>query len=120
MKCDESKHVRIPTSLEVYWQKPSHEPMAKLTSLGIYGCLIETTVTAAIGELLEFELVLPIGKRLPLQGRVMYQCPAVGFGMLFTPLSEEQHDSLSQVIETTLLSSDASARQLASALAPTA
>lgn len=111
MNCDQSKHVRIPTSLEIYWQKPSNEPVARVTSLGIYGCLIETTVTAAIGELLEFEVVLPVGKRLALQGRVMYQCPAVGFGMLFTPLSKEQHDSLSQVIEATLSSSDASVSQ---------
>ena len=93
------RHVRILTSLEVFWGRGDKRPAAKVTSLSIDGCLIETPRRAGVGRLVSFELGLPTGRRLALEGRVIYRRDPVGFGVLFVPLSERQRDSLTRVIE---------------------
>lgn len=93
------RHVRILTSLEVFWGRGDKQPAAKVTSLSIDGCLIETSRWAGVGRLIGFEVVLPTGGRLALEGRVIYHRDPVGFGVLFVPLSERQRDSVTRVIE---------------------
>lgn len=93
------RYVRVLTSLDVFWPRGDKQPAAKMVSLSIDGCLIETRRRAVVGRLISFETELPAGGRLALEGRVIYQRDPLGFGVLFTQLSEGQRNSLTTVIE---------------------
>jgi hypothetical protein len=63
---------------------------ARLYDLSLDGCFIESTGQVALHELLRFELQMPWGRWLPLQGEVVYFQTGFGFAIHLTELSEMQ------------------------------
>jgi hypothetical protein len=102
MMNDRRQHPRIETALDVRWDGISGSHQAKISNISINGCFIETAGQARTGELISFTIPLPTGSTLMLKGRVMYQRPSQGFGVLFEPLSELQHEQLSMMVDLAL------------------
>ena len=72
----------------------------RTTDISVGGCYIETMAQVAVGDSLAFEIRLPGGQWVPLQGTVVYHHPTVGFGLRFTGLTQEHKDILSRLVES--------------------
>jgi hypothetical protein len=92
------QHKRFPVSLEVVLDFTPAYRGSRISDLSLSGCFIDTIVEAREGELINFKLRLPTGEWLQLSGEVAYYLPRIGFGVLFTNLSEEKVNLLKQII----------------------
>ena len=62
------------------------------------GCYIETIGGVTPGQQIRFEVHLPTGQWVPLQGEVVYHHPTLGFGVRFIDLPQSVKDLLTLVI----------------------
>jgi len=81
---------RVRLILDARWDGLSGRYEARLTDLSSSGCYIETIARVALHEHLQFEIKLPWGRWLPLQGEVVYCQPDFGFAVRLLELSEMQ------------------------------
>lgn len=89
---------RIPLSLEARWEGLSSQHTARVSDISVGGCFLDTTVTAAEGEPINFEIKLPTGAWLPLRGQVAFHQYGVGFSVRFINLTEEEHFAITNLI----------------------
>ena len=71
------------------------------TDISLGGCYIETTGHVTVGSQIAFEIQLPEGTWVLLQGVVVYRQQAMGFGLRYTGLTEAQRRILTELIEGT-------------------
>lgn len=81
---------RAKLFLDARWEGLSGGYEARLTDLSSSGCFIETIAQVELHEQLRFEIKLPWGRWLPLQGEVVYCQANIGFAIRLTELSEMQ------------------------------
>jgi len=77
-------------NLVVKWDSLSGSYEAKLEDISLSGCFINTTGLANLDEVMNLEVLLPSGEWLPLKGTVTTYQPGIGFGLLFSHLTDEQ------------------------------
>jgi PilZ domain len=90
---------RVAINLPAKWDGMSgghHETKVEDMSMG--GCFINTRGRVDPGELVNLEIKLPSGQWLQLRGEVTSCQPGIGFGLVFTFLTEEEQDLLRQLI----------------------
>lgn len=90
---------RVSLPLEALCEGHSGKYTARLSDVSLGGCYVETLAVVSVGEHIRFEIQLPTGRWLPLQGEVVYHQPNLGFGVRFTELSELEREMLASVIE---------------------
>ena len=92
---------RVKTALPCNWGLSEDSPRnGNITSLSPAGCFIQTKANAAAEEQLVYlNCWLPSQRWLPLRGRVSYHLDKVGFGLVFTGLTDEQKQMLAILIE---------------------
>src|SRR2546427_4622895 len=90
---------RINICLEAYWDGRSGNYSARTTDLSEDGCYIDSLGDVTVGEILGFEIQLPAGEWLYLEGEVMHAKPSLGFGIRFIDLDPEQVEKIRGVIE---------------------
>ena len=90
---------RVSLPLEARCEGLSGKYTARLSDLSFGGCYVETLALVAVGERIRFEIQLPTGRWLPLNGEVVYHQQNLGFGVRFTELSELDHEMLAHIIE---------------------
>jgi hypothetical protein len=73
----------------------------RTTDISLGGCYIETMGPVTVGDHIAFEIRLPGGDWMLLQGVVVYHHKAMGFGLRYTDLTEVQSNVLTQLIEGT-------------------
>jgi hypothetical protein len=73
----------------------------RTTDISLGGCYIETTGHVTVSDQIAFEIRLPRGDWMLLQGVVVYHHQAMGFGLRYTDLTEVQRNVLTQLIEGT-------------------
>jgi c-di-GMP-binding flagellar brake protein YcgR len=90
---------RIALPLEAHYEALSGKYVARLSDVSLGGCYVESLAQVSVGETIRFEIQLPTGRWLPLQGEVVYHHPHLGFGVRFTDLSELEREMLASIIE---------------------
>lgn len=98
MTKDRRSDERVSINLPVRWDGLSggHEARVKDISLG--GCFVNTTGRAEIGEIIVLEIRLPSGEWLQLRGETTSFQEGVGFGLLFSFLTDEEEYALRELI----------------------
>jgi hypothetical protein len=81
---------RVKIVLEARWEGLAGRHEARLSDLSSGGCFIESIGQVQLQELVRFEIQLPWGRWLPLQGEVVYRQSHFGFAIRLTELSEMQ------------------------------
>ena len=88
------RHIVLEVRSEDLGQSDLHT-----TDISLGGCYIETTGHVTVGDQITFEIRLPEGTWVLLQGAVVYHHQAMGFGLRYTGLTEAQRSVLAQLIE---------------------
>jgi hypothetical protein len=91
------ERVRLP--MEMRWEGLSGRHAARVYDLSLGGCYVETLGQVDRGERIRFEIELPSGRWLRLEGEVMYAQPNMGFGLRLLNLSGTDRDMLAQLVE---------------------
>ena len=88
---------RKTVNLVVKWASLSGTYEAKLEDISLSGCFINTTGLADLDEVINLEVLLPSGEWLPLKGTVTTYQPAIGFGVAFYSLTDEQTQAVEKL-----------------------
>jgi hypothetical protein len=59
---------------------------------------VNTTGRVQFNEVISLDIRLPSGEWLPLRGEVASQQPGIGFGLLFTFLTQDEEEALRELI----------------------
>jgi hypothetical protein len=98
---DENRqHARLPILVEVLWGGGTPKSGARTTDISEGGCFIDTMGHAAVGESIDFKLLLPDGEWIPVQGEVVYELARTGFGVRFTKISDPDRERLKELLNT--------------------
>jgi len=89
---------RVPTNLPARWDGLSGVHDAHIEDMSIGGCFINTDGRVEVGELIVLEIKLPSGEWLPIRGEVTAYQPGIGFGLLFSFLTDDEEYALRQVL----------------------
>lgn len=82
---------RVKLVLEVRWEGLVGKHEARLSDLSVGGCFIESISQVVLHERVRFEIQMPWGRWLPLQGEVVSIQTGFGFAIRLTEMSEMQH-----------------------------
>jgi hypothetical protein len=74
----------------------THE--ARLEDISLGGCFVNTTGRVEPSQVISLEIRLPTGQWLPLRGEVTSQQPGIGFGLVFSFLTEEEEEALKDLM----------------------
>ncbi len=86
---------RVKLVLEARWEGLAGRHAARISDISSGGCFIESIGQVQLHEPVRFEIQLPWGRWLPLQGEVVYCQANFGFAIRLTDLSEIQHRQFS-------------------------
>ncbi|MDQ1706948.1 MAG: PilZ domain [Pyrinomonadaceae bacterium] len=89
---------RVSTNLSARWEGLSGRHEARIEDLSLGGCFVNTAGRVDVGELVGVELKLPSGEWLKLRGEVASYQQGIGFGVLFTFLTDEEEQTLRDII----------------------
>ena len=90
---------RTPVNLTARWDALSGQHDARIEDIGLGGCFVNAVTRVEIGEIVPLEIKLPSGEWLQLRGEVTSYQEAVGFGLQFTFLTEDEETALKQLLE---------------------
>ena len=100
MANDNRRHERLPILVDVLWGGGTPKSGARTTDISEGGCFIDTMGNAAVGETIDFKLLLPDGQWIPAQGQVVYELPRTGFGVRFTNILDSDRERLKALLKT--------------------
>lgn len=89
---------RVPTNLPAKWDGGSGEHDARIEDISLGGCFVNTTGRVDIGELITLAIKLPSGEWLQLRGETTSYQEGVGFGLLFSFITDEEEYALRELI----------------------
>ena len=92
---------RVSINLPARWDGLSGNNEARVEDLSMGGCFVNTRGCVDVGEIVGIEIKLPAGQWLQLRGEVATYMAGTGFGVLFTFLTEEEEQSLRELIGQT-------------------
>lgn len=92
---------RVSINLPARWDGLSGNNEARIEDLSMGGCFVNTRGCVDLGEIVGIEIKLPAGQWLQLRGEVATYMAGTGFGVLFTFLTEEEEQSLRELIGQT-------------------
>jgi len=92
---------RVSINLPARWDGLSGNNEARIEDLSMGGCFVNTRGCVDVGEIVGIEIKLPSGQWLQLRGEVATYMAGTGFGVLFTFLTEEEEQSLRELIGQT-------------------
>ena len=89
---------RVSTNLAVRWDGQSGGHEARIEDLSLGGCFVNTTGRVDLGEVVSLSIRLPTGEWLSLRGEVVAYQQGIGFGVLFSFLTEEEEQALRELV----------------------
>jgi hypothetical protein len=98
MTDDRRAEERVDTNLPARWDGLSGIHDAHVQDISLGGCFVNTDVRVEVKEHVSLEIQLPSGEWLPLRGEVASAQPGIGFGLLFTFLTDEEEIALRRII----------------------
>jgi hypothetical protein len=90
---------RAAVSLRARWRVASEQYEARVTSLSLHGCLIQSAVQPSRGEIINLEIEAPGAEWLAIEGEVIYQEAGNSFGVFFVAPDEATRNSLASLID---------------------
>ena len=85
---------RVATNLSANWGGLAGDHEGRIEDLSLGGCFVNTTGRVDVGEIVGVELKLPSGEWLALRGEVTSYQIGIGFGLVFSFLTEDEEESL--------------------------
>lgn len=98
MPDDRRQDRRVTISLPVRWDGMGGTHEARLEDISMGGCFVNTTGRVEIDEVVSLEIRLPSGEWLGLRGEVTSYQPGIGFGLLFSFLTEDEEEALRELV----------------------
>ncbi len=98
MNEDRRNDERVVTNLPARWDGLSGVHEARVEDLSMGGCFINSAGRVDIGEIVVLEMKLPSGEWLQLRGEVTSYQLGIGFGLLFSFLTDDEEYALRQLI----------------------
>jgi CheY-like chemotaxis protein len=92
----ENKQVNV--SLDVVWHGAAGKFDARMSGISMDGCFIESTGQEVMNETINFNVHLPSGIWVSLEGEVIYEKPPIGFEVRFCNLSPNNLKLLTHVV----------------------
>jgi hypothetical protein len=89
---------RISINLPARWDGSSGNHEGRIEDLSLGGCFVNTPGRVDVGEVVVLEIKMPAGEWLQLRGEVTSTQTGIGFGVLFTFLTEDEEQALREVI----------------------
>ncbi|MGI9065296.1 MAG: PilZ domain-containing protein [Pyrinomonadaceae bacterium] len=89
---------RLSTNLSARWDGGSGAQEARIEDLSLGGCFVNTTRRVDVGEIVVVEIKLPSDEWLQLRGEVVFYHEGIGFGVLFSFLTDDEEQSLRELI----------------------
>ena len=89
---------QVGVLLDVVWQGTAGKFDALLGEISMTGCFIESMGQEVMGETIIFNVRLPSGIWVSLQGEVVYQEPLMGFKVRLVNLTDEKRRLLFQIV----------------------
>jgi hypothetical protein len=89
---------RVSTNLPAKWSGVTGDHEGRIEDLSLGGCFVNTTARADVGEVVSLEIKLPSGEWLDLRGEVTSYQIGIGFGLLFSFLTDEEEQALRELI----------------------
>lgn len=89
---------RKSINLTARWDGLSGQHDARIEDIGMGGCFVNTVTRVEVGEIVAIEIRLPSGEWLQLRGEVTSSQAAVGFGLQFTFLTEDEESALKELL----------------------
>ena len=97
MSDERRSNERKIVNLVAKWDSLSGTYEAKLEDISLSGCFINTTGLADRDEVMNLEVLLPSGEWLAFSGQVTTCQPGIGFGVVFSSLTEEQKQAIEKL-----------------------
>ena len=97
MSDERRSNERKIVNLVAKWDSLSGTYEAKLEDISLSGCFINTTGLADRDEVMNLEVLLPSGEWLTFSGQVTTFQPGIGFGVVFSSLTEEQKQAIEKL-----------------------
>jgi hypothetical protein len=95
---EQRRYKRYQVSLHAKWTSSLRNEKARISSLGLGGCFVETAILPFVGEIIYLDFNLPDGTQLYLKGIIVYILHNIGFGMDFGQLLPEQATAINQLV----------------------
>ena len=89
---------RISTNMPARWDGLAGRREARIEDLSLSGCFVNTTGRVDVGEDVGVDIQLPSGEWLRLRGEVTSYQTGIGFGVLFTFLTDDEEQALREII----------------------
>ena len=89
---------RVAPNLTARWDGLSGAYQGRIEDISLGGCFVNTRGGVSPGEMITLEIRLPPGEWLQLRGEVTSYHPAMGFGLVFSYLTDEEQRILQQLI----------------------
>lgn len=90
---------RISVSLEAKWKGISGHYTARISNFSTVGAYFESVGKAHPRETISFEVEMPSGEWIALQGEVVYRTDEGDFGVYFTDVDAEIRTQVLQLVE---------------------
>ena len=89
---------RLSTNLSARWDGGSGGHEARIVDVSLGGCFVNTVSRVDVGEIVIVEIKLPSDEWLQLRGEVSYYQEGIGFGVLFSFLTDDEEQALRELI----------------------
>jgi PilZ domain-containing protein len=89
---------RVSINLSVRWEGLSGRHEARLEDVSLGGCFVNTAGRVDLGEIVVFEIRLPSEEWLTLRGEVVSYQQGIGFGVIFSFLTDDEEQALRELI----------------------
>ena len=89
---------RVSTNLSARWDGISGTHEARIEDVSLGGCFVNTVGRADLGEIVVLEFKLPSKDWLQLRGEVVSYQEGIGFGIVFSFLTEDEEYALRELI----------------------
>ncbi len=98
MTDDRRSDERVSMNLPLRWYGVTGTHDGRIEDLSMGGCFINTSGRVDVGEVVSVEIHLPSGELLQLRGEATSYQAGIGFGILFSFLTDEEEQSLRELI----------------------
>jgi hypothetical protein len=100
MTDDRRSEERVEINLAARWDGMAGSHEARVEDISLGGCFVNTQGRVEKDEVVSLEIRLPSGEWLPLRGEVTSHQPGIGFGLLFSFLTEDEEDALKDLLSS--------------------
>lgn len=91
---------RVPLNLSARYDGLSGLHEARIEDISLGGCFVNARGQVDPGEIVTLEIKMTSGEWLPLRGEVTSVQPGIGFGLVFTFLTDDEEQILRELISS--------------------